>query len=578
MASVRVERRLAAIVATDIVGYSRLMEADESGTLAEIGKLREKVLDPLLAEHRGRIVKLVGDGAVMEFGSVVDAVAFAAAAQKGASLDQQQRPPDRRMMFRIGINLGDVVVDGGDLFGDGVNIAARLEALAEPGGICISDTVQRQLTGKTDLVFEDAGERQLKNITRPVRVWRWVEAAATVEPAKTLSLPDRPSIAVLPFDNLSGQPEETYFSDGITEDIITGLARFRSLFVIARNSSFAFRGKPIDVAEIGRRLGVSYLLEGSVRRAGNRVRITAQLIETATSAHLWAERYDRSLDDIFAVQDEVAQMIVAALFGRIQEAAVERSSRLPTASLSAYDCLLRGVAHWRYTEDGNRRACEMFERAVALDPHYALAHSYLALTRVAINGLATAPAEILDAAFAEARHAMDLDPQESRCHRILSTICLYRREYDMAEQHLRQAFELNPNDADAMMEKGRLLALRGKPQEALGWMEASVRLNPLHPPWYHAHFGVALYSLRRFVEAAQALKRMPDPGAWSRARLAACYGQLERSTEAQEAVAEVLRLEPNFSTAEYMRKSVLLEREADRELLREGLLKAGLPE
>jgi adenylate cyclase len=578
MASVRVERRLAAIVATDIVGYSRLMEADESGTLAEIGKLREKVLDPLLAEHRGRIVKLVGDGAVMEFGSVVDAVAFAAAAQKGASLDQQQRPPDRRMMFRIGINLGDVVVDGGDLFGDGVNIAARLEALAEPGGICISDTVQRQLTGKTDLVFEDAGERQLKNITRPVRVWRWVEAAATVEPAKTLSLPDRPSIAVLPFDNLSGQPEETYFSDGITEDIITGLARFRSLFLIARNSSFAFRGKPIDVAEIGRRLGVSYLLEGSVRRAGNRVRITAQLIETATSAHLWAERYDRSLDDIFAVQDEVAQMIVAALFGRIQEAAVERSSRLPTASLSAYDCLLRGVAHWRYTEDGNRRACEMFERAVALDPHYALAHSYLALTRVAINGLATAPAEILDAAFAEARHAMDLDPQESRCHRILSTICLYRREYDMAEQHLRQAFELNPNDADAMMEKGRLLALRGKPQEALGWMEASVRLNPLHPPWYHAHFGVALYSLRRFVEAAQALKRMPDPGAWSRARLAACYGQLERSTEAQEAVAEVLRLEPNFSTAEYMRKSVLLEREADRELLREGLLKAGLPE
>jgi adenylate cyclase len=578
MASVRVERRLAAIVATDIVGYSRLMEADESGTLAEIGKLREKVLDPLLAEHRGRIVKLVGDGAVMEFGSVVDAVAFAAAAQKGASLDQQQRPPDRRMMFRIGINLGDVVVDGGDLFGDGVNIAARLEALAEPGGICISDTVQRQLTGKTDLVFEDAGERQLKNITRPVRVWRWVEAAATVEPAKTLSLPDRPSIAVLPFDNLSGQPEETYFSDGITEDIITGLARFRSLFVIARNSSFAFRGKPIDVAEIGRRLGVSYLLEGSVRRAGNRVRITAQLIETATSAHLWAERYDRSLDDIFAVQDEVAQMIVAALFGRIQEAAVERSSRLPTASLSAYDCLLRGVAHWRYTEDGNRRACEMFERAVALDPHYALAHSYLALTRVAINGLATAPAEILDAAFAEARHAMDLDPQESRCHRILSTICLYRREYDMAEQHLRQAFELNPNDADAMMEKGRLLARRGKPQEALGWMEASVRLNPLHPPWYHAHFGVALYSLRRFVEAAQALKRMPDPGAWSRARLAACYGQLERSTEAQEAVAEVLRLEPNFSTAEYMRKSVLLEREADRELLREGLLKAGLPE
>jgi len=398
-------------------------------------------------------------------------------------------------------------------------------------------------------------------------------------PREPPSLPDRPSIAVLPFDNLSGQPEESYFSDGITEDIITGLARFRSLFVIARNSSFAFRSKPIDIAEIGRKLGVSYLLEGSVRRAVARVRITAQLIEVAAGTHLWAERYDRCLDDIFAVQDEVAQMIVAALFGRIQEAGFERSSRIPTASLTAYDCLLRGLAHFRaYAEDENQRACEMFERAVALDPRYALAHSYLALVRVTMHGWATAPAEILDAAFAKARRAVELDPQENRCHRILSQICLLRREYDMAEQHIRQAFDLNPNDADAMMHRGVLLALRGRPEEALDYSEAAIRLNPLHPPWYNTPFGIALYSLRRFAEAAQALKRIPDPGTWSRVRLAACYAQLERSAEAQAAVAEVLRLQPDFSTAEFIRKSVLLERSEDRELLREGLLKAGFPE
>ncbi len=308
------------------------------------------------------------------------------------------------------------------------------------------------------------------------------------------------------------------------------------------------------------------------------MRITAQLIEATSSAHLWAEHYDRSLDDIFAVQDDVAQMIVSALVGRIQEAGVERSSRMPTASLTAYDCLLRGLAHFRaYAEDENQRACEMFERAVAIDPRYGLAHSYLALVRVTIHGSATASAEVLDAAFADATHAIELDPQESRCHRILSTICLYRREYDMADQHVRRALDLNSNDADALMQKGRLLAMRGRPEEALGWLEAAVRLNPLFPPWYNAHFGIALYSLGRFAEAAQALRRMPYPGTWSRARLAACYAQLERKAEAQAAVAEILRLQPDFTTAEYMRNSVLLERAEDRELLREGLIKAGLP-
>ena len=319
----------------------------------------------------------------------------------------------------------------------------------------MSGTVRDHIGNRLEVEFEDIGDHTLKNIERPVRVWRWVtEPAAGAPSGEPLTLPDRPSIAVLPFDNLSGQVEETYFSDGITEDIITGLARFRSLFVIARNSSFAFRGKPIDLAEIGRRLGVSYLLEGSVRRAGDRVRITAQLIEAANGAHLWAERYDRSLDDIFAVQDEVAQRIVYALFGHIQEAGLQRSARKPTASLTAYDCLLRGISHFRgYGDDENQRALEMFERAVALDARYALARSYLALVRVTMHGSATAPAEIFGSAFNQARRGLNSSPKKGGAIASLSTVCLYRREFDMAEQHASKAFDLNPNDAEAMMQR-----------------------------------------------------------------------------------------------------------------------------
>jgi adenylate cyclase len=579
MTTVRVERRLAAIMAADIVGYSRLVEADETCTLAAVRNLRSLVLDPLLADHKGRIVKLMGDGAIVEFASVVDAVACAVALQKEVAVNQEEVSPERRIVYRIGISLGDVVVEGEDLFGDGVNIAARLEALAEPGGICITDTVQKQLAGKTNFAFEDTGERPLKNIVQPVRVWRWAEVPLPVAGSASLPLPDRPSVAVLPFDNLSGQVEETYFSDGITEDIITGLARFRSLFVVARNSSFAFRGKPIELAEVGRRLGVSYLLEGSVRRAGERLRITAQLVEAGTGVHVWAERYDRRLDDIFTVQDEVAQMIVSALMGRIEEAGLHRSVRMPTSSLTAYDYLLRGLAHFRgFADEDNRQACAMFERAVALDPQYAPAHAYLAFVRVALHGYATAPAWVLEAALATATHAVELDSQDGRCHRILARICLFRREYDTAEYHVRRALDLNPNDADGMIQRSTLLAIRGRPEEALDWMDAAMRLNPFHPTWYNNHLGIVLYSLRRYAEAAQAFKRLPNPGPWSSTRLAACYAQLGQTAETEAQVAVVLRQRPNFSTADFLRRDVLLERAEDRELLRDGLIKAGLPE
>jgi TolB-like protein/Tfp pilus assembly protein PilF len=580
MSSLRVERRLAAILAADVVGYSRLLEADEAGTLDTLRRVRKQLFNPLVAEHRGRIVKLMGDGAIVEFASVVDAVACAVAFQNSVATDQAQSSSDRQIAFRIGINLGDVVVEGEDLLGDGVNVASRLEGLAEPGGICVSDAVQRQLDGKADFAFVDSGEQQLKNIARPVRVWRWVSDSAATPPAQELSLPNRPSVAVLPFDNLSGQPEETYFSDGITEDIITGLARFRSLFVIARNSSFAFRGKSVDLTEVGRKLGVSFILEGSVRRSGSRVRITAQLIEAASGAHIWAERYDRSLDDIFAVQDEVAQTIVSTLVKRIEDAKLQQSFRKPTTSLAAYDCLLNGLAYFRSDDDGaNERALELFEKAVTLDPHYAVAHAFAAYVPVAMEGHASAPAAVLEVALARARQALDLDPQESRCHRILSTIYLYRRDYDLAERHIQRAFDLNPNDSEVLIFKGRLLSARGRSEEALVCFDAAFRLNPLYQysTGYNSLIGVPLYSLRRFEEAAMAFRRIPRPVSWSLARLAACYAQLGRTQEAQSAVAEVLRLQPDFSITTYMQRSVLLERREDRQSLIEGLTKAGLP-
>ena len=578
MPIVRVERRLAAIMAADIVAYSRLIETDEARTLSAIKALRSQVIDPLIADHRGRIVKLMGDGAIVEFASVVDAVACAVAVQEGATVHQQEIPPDRRIVFRIGINVGDVVVEDDDLLGDGVNIAARLEALADPGGICISDAVQKQLAGKTDFAFEDTGERALKNIAQPARVWRWVKGPSPAAAGAPLPLPDRPSIAVLPFDNLSGQPEETYFSDGITEDIITGLARFRSLFVIARNSSFAFREKAIEIAEIGRRLGVSYLLEGSVRRAGPRLRITAQLIEAASGVHLWAERYDRSLDDIFVVQDEVAQTIVTTLVGRIEDARLQQALQRPTASLAAYDYLLRGIGLLSGRYGSRHRASPRDVREGDCSRCPVCRCAFVSRIRQGgTSGFSSAPAEVLDRAFIEAKHAIELDPLESRCHRILSTICFHRREYDQAEQHLGRAFELNPNDADGLLMKGRLLTCRGRPEEALTCLEAANRLNPLRSRWYRPSLRHCPFFLRRFEEAAHAFKQTPLPTSWSHARLAACYAQLERTAEAQAAVAEVLRLQPDFSTAEYMRKSVLLERAEDRELLLEGLVKAGLP-
>ena len=552
MAEGRVDRQLAAIMATDIVGYSRMLGEDESGTLATLHWLESTLLAPMVQSHDGRIVKLMGDGALVAFRSAVDAVTCAMTLQARLA----EEPPvcaRQQVQLRIAIHIGDVVVTGDDIFGDGVNVAARLQPLAWPGGICISDFVHRQLDGKLARTFVADGEHQLKNIVRPLRIWQW-RAGDGAEDFATPSFPataaSRPSIAVLPFDNLSDpseQSDQRYFSDGMTSEIVTGLSRFRSLSVVAADSSLAIRDRAAGLSEVGRQLGAHYLLLGSVRRAHERMRISVQLIDAQTGAHLWAERYDRDNADVFAVQDDVARQIVATLVGRIDDALFQETIRKPTSSLAAYDLFLRGEAHLRgYEPDDNRQAAAHFEAATQRDPHFALAFAYLALARAAASGYQRAPPAVLDDALALAEKAVALDPQEARCHRMLALVCLFRRSFERAERHFRRAHQLNVNDANCLVQMGGLLARRGRAREALGWIEEGRRLNPFAPPWYNAVLFIALYLDRRYADAALALEELPNPGPFIRARLAAAHAQAGDSAAAAAEVAALLKADPDF--------------------------------
>jgi adenylate cyclase len=407
----RVERKLSAILAVDVAGYSRLVGADEEGTLARLKALRRVLVDPKIDEHRGRIVKTTGDGILAQFASVVDALRCAVEIQRGMTKQNAEMPEDRRIEVRMGINVGDIIIDGDDIYGDGVNIAARLEGLSEPGGICVSLSVRDQVRDKLDLVFDDAGEHQLKNIAWPIRVYRvrLRGGAAALRPA--LVLPDRPSIAVLPFENMSGDAEQDYFADGMVEEIITALSRMRWLFVIARNSSFTYKGRAVDVKQVGRELGVRYVLEGSVRKAGSRVRITGQLIDTSTGAHLWAERFDGGMEDIFVLQDQVTASVVGAIGPKLEQAEIERAKRKPTASLDAYDYYLRGMACFhQWTREANSEALSHFHQAIELDPNFASAYGLAArcyATRKA-GGWVTDRARDIAEAERLARRAVEL--------------------------------------------------------------------------------------------------------------------------------------------------------------------------
>src|SRR5579864_3950530 len=401
MASDPVKRKLAAILAADIAGYSRLMGADEEGTLTRLKAYRGELIDPKNKQHRGRIVKTTGDGILMEFPSVVDAVRCAIEVQQGMLERNAQVPEDKRIEFRVGINLGDVMVEGRDLYGDGVNIAARLEALADPGGICISETVLNHARDKVAFEVEDAGEQSLKNIARPVHVYRIIVSPSRSQAAprsqdRKLALPDKPSIAVLPFQNMSGDPEQEYFADGIVEEIITALTRFRQLFVIARNSSFAYKGKSPDIRQVGRELGVRYVLEGSVRKAANRLRITGQLIDAATGTHLWADRFEGGLEEVFELQDQVTANVVGAIAPTVQQAEIERAKRKATGSLDAYDYYLRGIANVHLSgKEANAEALRLFYKATELDPDFATAYGMAAWCYVLrkMNGWMTDPTQ-----------------------------------------------------------------------------------------------------------------------------------------------------------------------------------------
>lgn len=575
------ERRLAAILAADVVGYSRLMGEDEAGTLVAVRKLRSELIEPQISEHKGRLFKAMGDGFLAEFPSVVNAVACAAAIQKVMAGRNAERADDRQISFRIGVHLGDVIAAGGDVFGDGVNVAARIEALAEPGGVAISAMVHDHIGSRLDLVFEDMGEQHLKNITKPLRIYR---LSATSRPAIHPRQPktSKPSIAVLPFTNMSGDVEQEYFSDGITEDIITDLSRFRSLDVIARHSSFAFKGKSLTAQQIGRELGVKYILEGSVRRGGNRVRITAQLIDAETSAHIWAERLDRELNDLFAMQDEVTQLIVTTIADRLERTEKARVADMRPDVMRAHDLVLQARSIISDTAEANQRSRNLYEKALQIEPSNVLALTGIAWSHMIDlasrwNG---ASEQILDVAEEYVRRALDVDSTDYRVHSVLSSILRNRGLHDQALKHAEQAVSLNPNDAEGCVMLGSQLLRMGRPTEALTWMSKATQLNPFHPAWYLYSIGEAHYQARDYEQAIAPLKaaiarfpRFITP----RRHLAATYAQMGRLEEARDEVATLLKIDPNLSVSLY-RAQLPYQRSEDREHYLDGLRKAGLPE
>jgi TolB-like protein/Tfp pilus assembly protein PilF len=541
------ERRLAAILAADVVGYSRLMEHDEAGTLAALKSRRREILQPAVSKHHGRIVKLMGDGVLVEFASAVNAVECAAELQRAMDGANSNLPEDRRIVLRVGINVGDVMVEGSGLYGDGVNIAARIESLADPGSVYLSQTVYSQVRGKVPHGFEDLGEQNLKNVTEPVRVYRVRPGGEAAMARPALALPDKPSIAVLPFENRSDDPQQGYFADGVTEDIITELSRFHSLFVIARNSSFQFRGKAVDVKRVGRELGVQYVVEGSVRKIGERIRLTAQLVDCATGNHVWAERYDRDATEIFAVHDDVTQMIAATAAGQVESAGARIAQRKPARNLAAYDCVLRAREIRRaaysdtslFMKGALNSARELLERAIGIDPDYARAYAELAWTYMD-EWFNLGNGKDLEQAFTCAQTAARLDPTDSTCQRALGMSHLWLRRYEEAALHLETALSINPNDIVAAQNMAVYLEFVGRPSEAKTLVRKAMRLDPYHSVVLRELLGYALYALGQYEEALAELRSFDPLPIWAHPYLAACYAQLDRMDEARAKAAAFL--------------------------------------
>jgi adenylate cyclase len=590
------QRRLAAIISADVVGYSQLMGRDESGTHARLREHRRKRFEPVLARHGGRLVKLTGDGALAEFPSAVNALSAAIEFQQAMSEANQDQPEHSAIVFRIGLHLGDLIVDGDDLYGDGVNVAARLEAEAPPGGIVISGDVHNAVMGRLKATLDDLGSLALKNIARPIQAFRvgwepadWKISAPSVgaalistappSAAVPLPLPDKTSIAVLPFQNMSGDPEQEYFADGIAEDIITELSRFKSLFVIARNSSFTYKGRAVDVKQVGRELGVRYVLEGSVRRAGPRIRASAQLIDAISGAHIWAERYDSAVEDIFAVQDELTRKIVAVLPGRLENAEHALASRKTSKSLEAYDLLLRGkFLHHLENPDANLEAEACFDLAIEKDPAFAAAIAWKACTFGQAWNQEYRPRD--PALWTEinrlARRAMELDENDAECHRIMCRISLDQRQYEKSEHHLGRALSLTPNDPRLIVQRGINSTYLGDAQAALPWIEEVMRIDPFSASRYETDWVRALYACGRPVDAKAILERTARSHYESRLWLAACYVETGQEEPARHAIREALAMRPGLTISSVLERQPW-KRSEDVARVEAALLCAGLP-
>ena len=584
MTGIESKRRLMAILVGDVVGYSRLMELDEAGTLARLKAHRLELIDPAIAKNSGRMIKTTGDGVLVEFTSVVDAVVCALEIQLRLARRNADVDPDHRMRMRIGINLGDVIVEGNDVFGDGVNVAARLEQLAEPGGICVSSAVYDQLGSKVDVKFEDQGEQQVKNIERPIRIYRAVlddaDVAKAVMPAsRSAEVAEPPSIAVLPFANMSGEADQEFFADGLTEDIITELSRFKEFIVISRNSTFVHKGKAVNVQEVARSLNVNYVVEGSVRKSGNRVRITVQLIDAARDNHIWAERYDRDLEDIFAIQDEVTSSIVSTLPGRLEAASQDRIKRKTTDNMAAYELVMTAkILHHRSSNPDNTEAQKRIEQAIALDPDYAHAHAW----RACIVGQSWVYDWCDDRDLAwqtvndELKIAMALDENDADMHRIQAAVHLARNDHEGAEYHQQRGLALNPNYDLIVVQQGELFTWLGLPEKGIEWVKKAMRLNPHHPERFWNHLGRAYFVARRYGEAVDAFRRISQPDKFHLAFLAACHAMQGEETTAAAYAGNVLAADPKFTVGGYL-DTLHYRLESDVAHHREALVKAGLP-
>jgi adenylate cyclase len=582
-------RRLAAILAADVVGFGRLMEADEAGTLGALKFRRKNVLDPLVAKHQGRIFKTTGDGVLVEFASAVNAVQCAVDLQQGMTAANANEPEDQHIVLRVGVNLGDVMVEGSDLYGDGVNIAVRLEALAEPGGILVSGTAYDHIKSKVKVGFDDLGAQTLKNIAEPVRVYRVgsSRAARAAPAAPALALPDKPSIAVLPFQNMSGDQEQEYFADGIVEDIITALSRFSALFVIARNSSFIYKGHAVDVKQVGRDLGVRYVLEGSVRKSGNRVRITGQLVDTSNGAHLWADRFDGGLEDVFDLQDRVTISVVGAIAPKLEQAEIDRSRRKPTDSLDAYDHYLRGMAAaHQWTREANGAALSHFYKAIELDPNFASAYGMAARCydqRMA-NGWVTERAHEIAETARLAREAAKLgkDDAVALCMAGYSLAFVVVGGFDDGAALIDQAVLLNPNLAAAWLSKGWIKVYFSDPEVAIECAGRAMRLSPHDPYMFDMQTVTALahFFAGRYAEALPwaeaAVRGQPNFGPALR-MLAASSAMTGRHEQAQKAIASLLELHPSLRISNLPDLFLGTRPEGFPKWV-EALRKAGLPE